>query len=395
MQTRAAAGHTDIQAYSAGFKVIGCTETVDAIDNTGTTGTGVPIYWLDGDKVADDYADFYDGSWDSSSPTTETGASVTTTSTDGVITGCAVPGTGGGLELGLGISASMGNPSGTNDTLSGFITRLEFTHRLYGLSVVFEVRASTDATLSALVVNDGTNDRTLDPTFVPGTFDYDADVGNAVTTVTLTATVNNSSASVTGVTLGGTAIADTDFSDGITVPSLAEDDNEIVVTVTPESGATKDLHDHGDARAAENDHAHPARRGRGSQRLEPDSDRAGRGRQVPAAVPLLDEHRRHVVRHRGLQHLRPGPRRRRAHRHPGLQLGLQGGRLHLRFGRHRQHRHRLQQRRHRAYPSTGSTETRSPTTTRTSTTAAGTTRPTTRMNSATTGPIPARPPTSP
>ena len=96
VQTRAAAGHTDIQAYSAGFKVVGCTGTVDATDNTGTTGTGVPIYWLDGDKVADDYADFYDGSWDSRSPTTETGASVTTTSTDGVITGCSAIGTDGG-----------------------------------------------------------------------------------------------------------------------------------------------------------------------------------------------------------------------------------------------------------------------------------------------------------
>ena len=239
VQMRAAAGHTDIQAYSAGFKVVGCTQSVDAIDNTGTTGTGVPIYWLDGDRVADDNADFYDGSWASRSPTTETGASATTTSTDGVITGCSVPGTGGGFELGVGNSASMGNPSGTNDVLSGFITPLENTHRLYGLSVVFEVSASTDATLSALVVNDGTNDRTLDPPFVPGTFDYDMDVGNAVTTVTLTATVNNSNASVTAVTLDGTAIADTDFSDGITVPSLADDDNEIVVTVTPESGDTE------------------------------------------------------------------------------------------------------------------------------------------------------------
>ena len=239
VQTRAAAGHTDIQAYSAGFKVIGCTATVDAIDNTGTTGTGVPIYWLDGDKVADDYADFYDSSWDSRSPTSETGASVTTTSTDGVITGCNSMGNASGFTLGDGLSASMGNPSGRNNVLSGAISPLANSRRLYGLSVVFEVSASTDATLSALVVNDGTNDRTLDPTFVPGTFDYDADVGNAVTTVTLTATVNNSNASVTGVTLGGTAIADTDFSDGITVPSLAEDDNEIVVTVTPESGATK------------------------------------------------------------------------------------------------------------------------------------------------------------
>ena len=61
MQTRAAAGHTDIQAYSDGLTVVGCTEDVDAIDNT---GTGVPIHWLNGNKVADDYADFYDGDWD-------------------------------------------------------------------------------------------------------------------------------------------------------------------------------------------------------------------------------------------------------------------------------------------------------------------------------------------
>ena len=68
IQTRAAAGHTDIQAYSAGFRVVGCTAAVDARDNTATTytsaDTGVPIYWLNGAKAADDYADFYDGDWD-------------------------------------------------------------------------------------------------------------------------------------------------------------------------------------------------------------------------------------------------------------------------------------------------------------------------------------------
>ena len=64
VQDRAAAGHADIRAYSGGFGVIGCTAAVDARDNTATTGTGVPIYWLDGAKVADDYGDFYDGSWD-------------------------------------------------------------------------------------------------------------------------------------------------------------------------------------------------------------------------------------------------------------------------------------------------------------------------------------------
>ena len=68
IQGLAAAGHTEIQAYSAGFSVVGCTSDTDATHNTGTTGTGVPIYWLNGDlnnaKVADDYGDFYDGDWD-------------------------------------------------------------------------------------------------------------------------------------------------------------------------------------------------------------------------------------------------------------------------------------------------------------------------------------------
>ena len=56
-----ATGHAAIRAYSAGFRVLASTEAVDARDNTATTGTGVPIYWLDGNKLADDYADLYDG----------------------------------------------------------------------------------------------------------------------------------------------------------------------------------------------------------------------------------------------------------------------------------------------------------------------------------------------
>ena len=63
-------------------------------------------------------------------------------------------------------------------------------------------------------------------------------MGNAVTTVTLTATVNDDGAEVSGVTLAGAAIADTDFSDGITVPSLVVGGNVIVITVTAEDDAT-------------------------------------------------------------------------------------------------------------------------------------------------------------
>ena len=84
---------------------------------------------------------------------------------------------------------------------------------------------SDDAMLSALTDNDGTNDLTLDPTFAPGNYVYAADVDNAVDEMTLTATVNDGGAEVSGVTLGGTAIADSDFTDGITVPSLVEGDN--------------------------------------------------------------------------------------------------------------------------------------------------------------------------
>ena len=65
----AGAGHSAIRAYKDGFRVIASTATVDARDNAGLTGTGVKIYWLDGQtKVADDYPDLFDGSWDSVSP---------------------------------------------------------------------------------------------------------------------------------------------------------------------------------------------------------------------------------------------------------------------------------------------------------------------------------------
>ena len=80
VQTAAAAGHRAIRAYSSGFRVVGCTEDDDARDNTSTTHSssdrGVPIYWLNGNKVADHYGDFYDGSWDDeANPKNESGNS--------------------------------------------------------------------------------------------------------------------------------------------------------------------------------------------------------------------------------------------------------------------------------------------------------------------------------
>ncbi|MCY3923712.1 MAG: hypothetical protein OXG27_15145, partial [Chloroflexi bacterium] len=62
----AASGHRDLQPYGGLVKVLGSTSAVNARANTGTTGAGsnIPIYWVSGAKAADDYTDFYDGSWD-------------------------------------------------------------------------------------------------------------------------------------------------------------------------------------------------------------------------------------------------------------------------------------------------------------------------------------------
>ena len=87
-------GHADIRRYSSEFKVLGSTRLVDARDHTATTYTatdrGVPIFYLSGAKIADDYADFYDGSWDSHSPTDESGNA---SSADRVWTGTKSDGT--------------------------------------------------------------------------------------------------------------------------------------------------------------------------------------------------------------------------------------------------------------------------------------------------------------
>ena len=70
----AASRNAHLQGLKGGIRALISTIVTDARDNTATTGTGVPIYWLDGERVADDYADFYDGSWASYSAKNELGA---------------------------------------------------------------------------------------------------------------------------------------------------------------------------------------------------------------------------------------------------------------------------------------------------------------------------------
>ena len=157
VQTRAAAGDTDIQAYSDGFKAVGCTEDVDATDNTSTTGTGVPIYWLNGNKAADDYDDFYDGTWDDeANDKNELGENGPDTSqtTNYPLTGCLDDGTeavSGSNSRGLGGSlVRLGRPNSSasgNGPLSSSSNVGNTADRpMYGLSGVFQV-AEANTTL--------------------------------------------------------------------------------------------------------------------------------------------------------------------------------------------------------------------------------------------------------
>ncbi len=76
VQTSAKAGHSAITDSCGNlFKVVGSTSAVDARANTSTrsSDTDASIWWLTGAKAADNYADFYDGSWDSYAGKTESG----------------------------------------------------------------------------------------------------------------------------------------------------------------------------------------------------------------------------------------------------------------------------------------------------------------------------------
>ena len=89
-----------------------------------------------------------------------------------------------------------------------------------------------DATLSALVVNDGRRDLTLRPGFAPGTPSYRVWVVNDVAEVTVMATPNNAEATIEYLDASDMTLADVDTSDTVQPVTLAEGDNVVKVKVT-------------------------------------------------------------------------------------------------------------------------------------------------------------------
>ena len=69
----AAARSDFLNNFSSRFRALASVRGVHAIDNSNTRGTGVPTYWVEGEKIANSYTDLYDGSWASRAGTDENG----------------------------------------------------------------------------------------------------------------------------------------------------------------------------------------------------------------------------------------------------------------------------------------------------------------------------------
>ena len=144
--------------------MVGCTADTDARDNTATTYTtsdkGVPIYWLNGTKAADEYEDFYDESWDDEANDKNASGNDgpdTAQISNSPLTGCTHEGTEKftDLDLSQALGSTVFNPavgrpnssSSGNGPLSSTSSAAPLAARpMYGLSALFQVA-------TAVVVN--------------------------------------------------------------------------------------------------------------------------------------------------------------------------------------------------------------------------------------------------
>ena len=202
---------TPIRAYSSGFRVVGSTEDDDARDNTATTYTaddqGVPIYWLGGNRLADDYADFYDGTWDAEINATNAsgGSRPFDSSNTGnrPFTGSDHDGTGDNPNQ-LGRSnVRVGRPDSGSDRgpiSSQFNTLRNSPRPFYGLSAVLRVEGEFTPALS--IGDDAAGDEGGNVTFAVTLSPVAAEVVTATWTASVesgdTAVLADDLASATG-----------------------------------------------------------------------------------------------------------------------------------------------------------------------------------------------------
>ena len=142
VQAQARTGHDAIAPHSGIFRSLLSDFRTNAIDLTRTTYTtdnpGVPIYWVGGDKVADDYADFWDGCWDSNEARDQRG---NIQQGRQVWTGSNSDGTASSDHMtNSSVLATIGKPSEECSEIDGGTLRTRNGAAVYGLSMMFEVK---------------------------------------------------------------------------------------------------------------------------------------------------------------------------------------------------------------------------------------------------------------
>ena len=162
VQTAAAAGHADIQAFAADFTVVGSTTDVNVRLNTLTRAedTDAPIYWVSTSAtrsaVADGYADFWDGTWGDVGTQTEMGASTSLRGEgNSVNTGSELDGTTSQFVLG-GVANFVQSLTITSaGGLQLTSTNPTDENRLLGLSPIFRVAGGAAPSSSAAAPGSG------------------------------------------------------------------------------------------------------------------------------------------------------------------------------------------------------------------------------------------------
>ena len=233
VSTRAAAGVTAIRAYANDFTALVSTETVNARTNTLTraTDTDAPIYWVRSgtvhatNRAADNYADFYDGTWQNSS----TGGRTESGSLYGFFigrlwTGTNTNGTTHATQFMGGHAATIRwrIQSGSITTDAGALSGL---HNILALSPVFQVATTNTPPTAAANTVTTAEDRAY--TFTADDFGFmDADAGDTLASVKIVTLPGLGT-----LALDGTAVMQND----VVAWDDIEDDK---LTFTPVTGAS-------------------------------------------------------------------------------------------------------------------------------------------------------------
>ena len=241
-------GHSGIREYANRFRALVSTPGTHATTNTQTSSASdrsetydinIPVYWLNGDRIAANYADLYDGTWDNESKADWRNAAGTAANFAPALqpwTGSQENGMGAGGQA-LGGSGSQSRYGSFNDDtdisatipgggmaspLSGGVGSRSVGRRILALSPVFRVTDAIAVNLSVPPAN--ANSVTVTE-------------GGAQSMVTITATLESSNTTGSALSIpvrvnasGTTATAPADYTFG---------SDNMTATITIAAGATQ------------------------------------------------------------------------------------------------------------------------------------------------------------